>query len=371
MLSVDLHINQKQFEIQFAAFSELLAEQESIPFHFLSSNPFSKEKYKYEIYKEAKKRLDCNKWSESDIGTGKILGHTISSIEIPGNNLVRWDNRYGKESRQHNYLYEAKNDQRKTKELESCIYAIYHKESDAQSFESIMKIIGKKYSLIAYLFFIKDRSKYLPIATTIFDIAFRCFNVDFITSYHCSWDNYSTYLRLVGELKEMLTEILGSEVTLLDAHSFAWIIGRERPNDGKFVDSYKNHTNWINDSYAYVKTRLGQNKFAEKIIKYWGSCAVSGCTETSILEASHIKPWSKSTYDERLSVYNGLLLLPTLHKCFDQGLISFNEKGCLLISDRLSEFNLRLLGLHKSMKLRNVRKEHLLFLKYHHDNIFK
>ena len=48
---------------------------------------------------------------------------------------------------------------------------------------------------------------------------------------------------------------------------------------------------------------------------------MSGITSTWILIASHIKPWRVSNNNERLDVYNGLLLLPNLDKLFDKGYI--------------------------------------------------
>lgn len=65
-----------------------------------------------------------------------------------------------------------------------------------------------------------------------------------------------------------------------------------------------------------LKTRIGQGSFRQKLIALWGGCAVTGYKDTSMLVASHIKPWRASSNKERLDGYNGLLLLPTLDKAF-------------------------------------------------------
>src|ERR1700746_2106788 len=72
---------------------------------------------------------------------------------------------------------------------------------------------------------------------------------------------------------------------------------------------------------ATQKTRLGQDEFREMMIKRWiHKC----CGVVPLLHAAHIDPWSKNK-KARLSFENGLLLLSTVHKLFDEGLISFRD----------------------------------------------
>lgn len=77
---------------------------------------------------------------------------------------------------------------------------------------------------------------------------------------------------------------------------------------------------------AIVQSRVGQGKFREDLIRYWGKCAVTGCELIKILKASHIKPWRYSSNIERLDKFNGLLLIPNLDSTFDNGLISFDNR---------------------------------------------
>ena len=53
---------------------------------------------------------------------------------------------------------------------------------------------GAKYDLLAYLFFIKDCSRFLPIRAKEFDKRFELLGVDFKTSFKCSWENYAQYI---------------------------------------------------------------------------------------------------------------------------------------------------------------------------------
>lgn len=86
-----------------------------------------------------------------------------------------------------------------------------------------------------------------------------------------------------------------------------------------------------------IKGRIGQGKFKKLLIERECKCALCGVIDPRILIASHIKPWSSSTNDERLDVNNGLLLCPNHDALFDKHLISFNMQGKIVISQSLDE----------------------------------
>ena len=70
----------------------------------------------------------------------------------------------------------------------------------------------------------------------------------------------------------------------------------------------------VTEKETIILSRRGQGSFRNELIKYWDGCAISKCSLTDMLVASHIKPWKDSTNDERLDVFNGLLLLPNYDK---------------------------------------------------------
>lgn len=113
-----------------------------------------------------------------------------------------------------------------------------------------------------------------------------------------------------------------------------------------------------------IQARRGQGKFRERLINQWGKCAVTGYDNLSLLVASHIKPWSQSSNEERLDSFNGLLLIPNLDRAFDLNYISFSDRGKILISDQLENYDV--LGVHPDMKI-SVKQEHQDFLAYHRD----
>jgi hypothetical protein len=119
------------------------------------------------------------------------------------------------------------------------------------------------------------------------------------------------------------------------------------------------------------ESRVGQQKFKKGLLKYWKTCAVTGCTVSSILKASHIKAWAISSPIERLDPFNGLLLNPNLDALFDSGLITFDDDGLLIISPVLSHQDIASLGLTVGMKLRKVNGAHKSYLMHHRENIFR
>lgn len=123
---------------------------------------------------------------------------------------------------------------------------------------------------------------------------------------------------------------------------------------------------------ALVQARIGQGKFRTDVIALWGGCAVTGCTMSGILVASHIVPWAGcATNQERLDPFNGLLLTPNLDKLFDQFLISFKNDGAILISKELREEERDALGVSERSRLRLAWPAMQPYLKRHRDLFFK
>ena len=85
---------------------------------------------------------------------------------------------------------------------------------------------------------------------------------------------------------------------------------------------------------AIVKIRENQSQFRKRMLeRYKCKCCLCGVSMDSLLIASHIKPWSRSDDNEKLSADNGLLLCPNHDKLFDLGYISFDDDGNILISN--------------------------------------
>jgi len=127
----------------------------------------------------------------------------------------------------------------------------------------------------------------------------------------------------------------------------------------------------VTEQEQVVKSRLGQGNFRRNVIRLWGSCSVTGLQNVSLLRASHIKPWKNSTNNERLTPYNGLLLIPNYDFLFDKGYISFKNNGKVLVSEKLSSFAREVFDIREDLELRKIFPENKEYLDFHRSEVFE
>lgn len=119
---------------------------------------------------------------------------------------------------------------------------------------------------------------------------------------------------------------------------------------------------------AIVKARVGQGPYRTSVLDLWGGkCAATGLEYKELLIASHIIPWSLCDDSDRINPHNGFPLSPNIDKLFDKGLISFTNEGELLIKKNVTDEHLRMLGLPRSLKIKNLKPENLKFLAKHRE----
>jgi hypothetical protein len=189
------------------------------------------ESYKPRLRDHALGLLRAGEWSESDVGSGAILNRMIEAIEIQDsrsnltNNLVFWQNRFGHANRDHRALLEAGSNPKLRRELEGLLFGLFRGGADeGATFDQLSEMTGGKYPLLAYVYFLRDMDRFMPIQPTGFDRAFRALAIDFSTLRQCSWENYSTYNQTLAALRPLIEASTGlKNVRLVDAHSFCWI----------------------------------------------------------------------------------------------------------------------------------------------------
>ena len=122
---------------------------------------------------------------------------------------------------------------------------------------------------------------------------------------------------------------------------------------------------------GWVTQRVGQGYFKDKLLERWeGRCALTNISVPEILIGSHIVGWRKSS-KHRLNPGNGILLSRNIDGLFDRYLITFNDKGKILISKKINKSNLKALGINKNMSLRFVEKDMVPFLRKHRETFTK
>jgi hypothetical protein len=217
------------FQDQFRLFSAAIEKASNAPFvSFEQGLAATWESYKPALHAKAVRTMGVDKWDASSIGNGEILEAVISAIELPDNNLVRWPNQYGHANRSHRALIDARLNPRSRHVLEGWLFNFYKGLAEpGEAFEEFRRLAGSRYDLLAYMFFLRDMEKYMPIATRTFDEAFRRLGIDVVTTQRCSWENYCQYNDALREVETALVQHAGlAKARLIDAHSFCWILVR-------------------------------------------------------------------------------------------------------------------------------------------------
>lgn len=121
------------------------------------------------------------------------------------------------------------------------------------------------------------------------------------------------------------------------------------------------------EAERWVVQRVGQDLFRKALLDYWqGKCCVTGLAVEGLLRASHIKPWAKcETAEERLDVFNGLLLAPHVDALFDGGWISFADDGAVLVSPLLGAEAREALDVSAEWTVTGLSPAHLNYLAHH------
>ena len=225
-------IDGSAFRSAFDRFRALVEARSGHPFRgFDEGLAAAWEDYKPRLRDHALGLLGPEDWLEGDIGSGTILNRTVEAIEIQGgrlnltNNLVFWQNRFGHANRDHRAMLEAVSNPPLRGRIERLLFGLYRGGADeGVTFNGLVDATGGKYPLLAYLFFLKDMDRYMPIQPTGFDRAFRALGVEFTTLRQCSWANYARFNATLDGLRPPIAHAAGVDtVRLVDAHSFCWI----------------------------------------------------------------------------------------------------------------------------------------------------
>lgn len=120
--------------------------------------------------------------------------------------------------------------------------------------------------------------------------------------------------------------------------------------------------------------RTGQQTFRRRSVKAHGkhnlACEATLSSLSFATDACHVKPYSVCEEEEMLDPNNSILLLSSIHRAFDHGVISFDNDGRIIISETIEHWELQCLGLSGKERIRMPGKRPE-YMKYHRENIFK
>jgi len=220
-----------QFAAFYARFQSLVTAYDQPFTRFDEGMIAALESYKPRVRNEALTRLDFDSWTENQIGSGAIVAKVINAIEIQAthgdltNNMVFWQNRFGHANREHRALIEAAATGAGLQTLERLLFQLYRSDSDEGTiFDRLSAATGEKYPLMAYLFFLKDMERFMPIQPTGFDRVFGEIGLDLRTLRNCSWENYAQFNGTLNDLRGSIADLADLDsVRLIDAHSLLWL----------------------------------------------------------------------------------------------------------------------------------------------------
>lgn len=359
------------------------------------------EGYKRVIYNNAHNSLKLDTWNESKIGTGYIEECVVGGLNAKdnhgGNNIVVYQN----VTKFHNKAIED------LAVAEDILYRLYCDENPKEAFEDAMDFWGKWYPELSYLMFIRDCDMYLPVKPSEGNHRdrFRKLGISVECLEICSWENYQMFIYIHQFIQSELQNMLDKNISLLDAHSFVWQIIAV-PDDFSYemdskINEIKGGTEFVervveNSNYKrtlekeriaieeavdlkvldgeereqIIKRRVNQGTFRKRLINRYSKCCLCGVTDSSLLVASHIQPWSRCEKEDKLVVDNGLLLCPNHDFLFDKGWITFAEGGSIVISDELQSTDRIFMNACEDMQI-DVLGGMQKYLEYHRNNVFE
>ena len=235
----DFRISLRKFGEVFNQFPDFILDESNGQSFLGFSDGYlhEREAYKDELREESLAILKTNEWDPVKIGNGDILRRIIQTFELENNNLVGTRRKFGPDSVPHRKMIQALDDGNNLASIEEAIYNLFKSNEKLENiFNQLVDLIGKQYSVIAFLFYLKNNREYLPISTTNFEYAFKTLGCQLILSRNCSWDNYKSYLQVISQVKDALESSMNQNINLIDAHSFCWLIG--------YKDRYQN---WLKE----------------------------------------------------------------------------------------------------------------------------
>ncbi len=231
------------------------AKQEEETLSFSSGHLYKEEGYKKEIALSAREKLkDVTKGEYIDwiLSTYKYIAVSDENIK---NNLMDW-----REVDKH--LKKLEIDKRD--KVEDILHRLYRGEGDdGVLFDELVEQIGDHYSVIPYVFFLKDSAKYIPVRRYNFMDRFDVLGLSKNCFGSCKWENYQVYLEIMKDVQQHLIDSgkFKGEISLLDAHSFVWMMHLLQIN----VEEWKQVLSAMSDKEEYLRVLACFKDYGESV----------------------------------------------------------------------------------------------------------
>ena len=330
-----------------------------------------RENYKRDIWEKAQNVLKAQERKEEEIGTGCFLNAMLQCMD-ESSNLLDWHKNAIKEKLLRHKM-----------QTEQVLYQIFCGKNEEEAFEKAAEAWGRDYALLSFCFFLKEKNRssndyqYLPVRPEKMKQKFAQLGITTTCLDKATWENYKEYILILEEVRNLLrTELGNKEVDMLDAHSYVWSLYLLEKDEHHPLteEAEKIETECAafqgGTRNAVIKARINASKFRKKMLKENGACKLCGLDNQELLIVSHIKPWTVSNGAEKVDTNNAFMLCPNHDKLFDQGWISFEDDGTILISEQLKQKERNLTNVQPGQKIKASPKN-AVYLEYHRENIFK
>lgn len=257
---------------------------------------------------------------------------------------------------------------------------------------NIEYFFSKKEDLIQYLKDAKDEfmnpsQDYRANITDMYDDLkqeVRSINGTLKYSFRKTWDNQNRYFLVLidNDSRKMYDFVKDICLPRITKYSFIKFVD---DTTGKYYIYLKpqffNNIDIDSDPFAVQQNenaeqinitvrRTRQAEYRKKLLIEMPACPFTHVSDDRLLVACHIKPFKDcDTDDERYDFHNGITMTPTYHVLFDQGLISFENNGKLLVSPFLNNRTQELLNIKQGDEKR-LQSNSAQYLKYHRENVF-
>lgn len=244
------------------------------------------EGYKEKVYWKARKHLDFDKWNAESCGSGLILDQVRMAF-LDGNNLIHYMT--------NDFFEKAEKDIAKA---ETILFNIYHGKEPEVAFSNFIKYFGARYDRISYLFFLKDKDKYVPMRPSFFQDLFELLNIQSQSTKSCSWEHYMEFNQIIADLKDCIQSHFKEPISLLDAHSFIWTMHLIDDELKEYEDDYRDYSDGkVKISHEQWKEiLLNQDIVSSEYIELLGKIYVSPNHATTCYQLGLIDKVSPQSY---------------------------------------------------------------------------
>lgn len=213
---------------QFEAYVQERNHHDGQPLSFQRPHSFPNdpEGYKDSVYTKARTCLGLS--SDTAFQRKGFAERAKKAINVPGNNLI-----YPRQkSLFKECLFDENNNVRV--DAEQVLYDFYDTScslDEEEQFNRITEKFTKRYDLISFFYYVKDSNRYAPVTPGAMERALLYIGVDYKLSDQCSYSNYTQFLKILGETKEILEDVWPSlYLSLIDVQTFLWELGAKGKN---------------------------------------------------------------------------------------------------------------------------------------------